>query len=70
MACGGGPSTDAHQLAAQEAAALRAQQAAPAGNEPVDAFFDPRGFARQRAQNKAKARTQAAKDDETPPTVN
>ena len=41
MACGGSPTADVHRALGTDSA-----------DGPIDAFFDPRGFARQRAQGK------------------
>ncbi|MFO0734618.1 MAG: magnesium-protoporphyrin IX monomethyl ester anaerobic oxidative cyclase [Labilithrix sp.] len=48
-ACGGGPETSAPRQDAME----DEKRSAPEG--PIDAFFDPRGFARQRAKQRAGA---------------
>jgi anaerobic magnesium-protoporphyrin IX monomethyl ester cyclase len=60
MACGGGPQANDQSLAAAEQLAREALEAAPgvaAQTEgQVDAFFDPRGYARQKAAEKARAR--------------
>jgi anaerobic magnesium-protoporphyrin IX monomethyl ester cyclase len=51
MACGGGPAEELHRAPAPE-------PAAPSGGaqpEPIDEFFDPRGFARQRTQARLQA---------------
>jgi hypothetical protein len=46
MACGGGPEASMHREVVPEV---------PVTEEPIDAFMDPRGFARQRAQAKGGA---------------
>jgi hypothetical protein len=65
MACGGSPTADVHRH-------LRTEDS----NEPIDAFFDPRGFAKQRTQQKLKgaegapAEGAASDPSDVPPTVN
>jgi anaerobic magnesium-protoporphyrin IX monomethyl ester cyclase len=53
MACGGSPATELHR-----------SLTAPTGGEPIDEFFDPRGFARQRAQQRHKAAHASTADSE------
>ena len=58
MACGGNPAADLHRTLAREA---------PEGlSEPIDEFFDPRGFARQRAKARHSAPVPAEPADATP----
>jgi anaerobic magnesium-protoporphyrin IX monomethyl ester cyclase len=63
MACGGGPETDEHGHALQEP-----QPTAANGSDPIDAFFDPRGYARQRAQaRRTSAQLNPEEDAEVSP---
>jgi anaerobic magnesium-protoporphyrin IX monomethyl ester cyclase len=56
MACGGSPASDVHRALAREAPL----------SEPIDEFFDPRGFARQRAKAKHKGAAVADATETTP----
>jgi anaerobic magnesium-protoporphyrin IX monomethyl ester cyclase len=58
MACGGNPITDAH----------RGLVAPPevTSSEPIDAFFDPRGFAKQRTQARKSAAAGQAEETVDP----
>jgi anaerobic magnesium-protoporphyrin IX monomethyl ester cyclase len=70
-ACGGGPQVGHVLPAPTEAevearAELDASQGPPPGPEPIDEFFDPRGYARQRAQARKESNTKASTTELSP----